>query len=313
MSASIVVFLLAVVLVVGAIFLFVRAGQREKQEEVQLRLRAAGNNADLIEAAVVSSLSSANRISNPILRWACHLVWQTGVELEPPTVGRILLVLTLLIPVALIAFGVFAGLIILAALLLFGWLALTRRAAARRRKIVEQLPDFLESAIRVLSAGNTLEESFAAAARESPEPIRPLFMSVGRQVRLGAPIENVLQEAAEIHQIRDLKVLALAASVNRKFGGSLRSILRSLILAIRRRDMAARELRALTAETRFSAWVLCAIPTGLVTFMIWRNPTYYVQWWSEPFWRYWMIGMVIWQFTGIFVIFRMLKSVEGEQ
>ena len=133
-------------------------------------------------------------------------------------------------------------------------------------------------------------------------------------MRLGAPIETVLQDAAEIHQIRDLRVLALAASVNRKFGGSLRSILRSLIQAIRRRDMAARELRALTAETRFSALVLCIIPTALVLFIIVRNPGYYAQWWSEPTGgRLLMIGTVVWQIMGIGVIFRMLKGVEGEQ
>lgn len=313
MSTSVLVFLVALALVIGAVLLFMRAGEREKHDEVQLRLRAAGGGGDALDAAVASSLSASKQIQNPLMRWICHLVWQTGVEIDPSTVLRILMVLVLLVPVALIAFGFFAGLTIIAVLLLFGWLFLTRRAAARRRKIVEQLPDFLESAIRVLSAGNTLEESFAAAARESPDPIRPLFISVGRQVRLGAPIENVLQDAAEIHQIRDLRVLALAASVNRKFGGSLRSILRSLIQAIRRRDMAARELRALTAETRFSAMVLCIIPTLLVVFIIVRNPGYYSVWWSEPGGRALIIGTVIWQICGIGVIFRMLKSVEGEQ
>lgn len=312
MTASVAVFLLALILVVGAIALFIRAGQREQQEEVLLRLRAAGAGAEAVEAGLAPSLASARQIHNPLLRWACYLVWRSGVELEPSTVARILMVLVLLVPATLVAFGLFAGPVILAVLLLFAWLILTRRAAARRHLIVAQLPDFLESAIRVLSAGNTLEEAFAAAARESPEPIRPLFISVGRQVRLGAPIETVLQEAADIHKIRDLKVLALAALVNRKYGGSLRSILRSLIQAIRRRDMAARELRALTAETRFSAMVLCVIPILLVTFIVLRNPGYYAPLWSETGGRAVLIGAVVWQIIGIGVIFRMLRSVEGE-
>src|SRR3546814_4109088 len=85
---------------------------------------------------------------------------------------------------------------------------------------------FLESTIRVLAAGNTLDEALLSASREAPEPIKPLFVSVGRQVRLGAPLEAVLMQTAEIHQLRDLKVMALAASINRKFGGSLRHVLR---------------------------------------------------------------------------------------
>src|SRR3546814_9139028 len=54
-------------------------------------------------------------------------------------------------------------------------------------------------------------------------------------------------QTAEIHQLRDLKVMALAASINRKFGGSLRNVLRSLISGIRSRENAARELRATSA------------------------------------------------------------------
>ncbi|HEY0914024.1 MAG TPA: type II secretion system F family protein [Solimonas sp.] len=310
MNVSIVIFLLALLLVAGAVWLFISAGQRERQEEVQLRLRASGS-ADADDAVLAApSLKGNNHIANPVLRWACHLIWRTGVELDPSTVGRILLVLVLLVPAALIAFGWFGGSILVAVLLLFGWFFLTRRAAARRNKIVEQLPDFLESAIRILSAGNTLEEAFASAARESPDPIRPLFTSVGRQVRLGAPIETVLYEAGEVHKIADLKVLALAASVNRKFGGSLRSILRSLIQAIRTRDMAARELRALTAETRFSAMVLCALPVVLVLVIVLRNPGYYSQMWVDPGGRNMLIGSIVMQLIGIGVIFKMMRSVE---
>src|SRR3546814_13368620 len=75
-------------------------------------------------------------------------------------------------------------------------------------------------------------------------------------------------QTAEIHQLRDLKVMALAASIKRKFGGSLRNVLRSLISGIRSRENAARELRALTSETRFSALVLAVIPIALMVFIV---------------------------------------------
>jgi len=307
MTASIIIFVLALILVGGAGWLFVHAGQRERQEEVLLRLRASGGD----EAAALTGLEVSNRqISNPVLRWMCHLVWRSGVEMEPGTVARVMLVMTLLIPITLFAFGFLAGVIILTMLVLISWLVLNRKAAGRRHKIVEQLPTFLESAIRVLAAGNTLEESFAAAARESPDPIRPLFMSVGRQVRLGAPIETVLADAAEIHQIHDLKVLALAASVNRKFGGSLRNILRSLIYAIRSRDTATRELRALTAETRFSAWVLSIIPVAIMLFIVVQNPGYYTEMWADKGGRMLLIASVVMQLSGVAVIFRMMRSAE---
>ena len=49
--------------------------------------------------------------------------------------------------------------------------------------------------VRALTAGNTLEEGLYSAAQESDEPIRGVFLSVSRQVRLGASGEETLAEA----------------------------------------------------------------------------------------------------------------------
>jgi tight adherence protein B len=119
-------------------------------------------------------------------------------------------------------------------------------------------------------------------------------------------------QMAEIHQLRDLKVMALAASINRKFGGSLRNVLRSLISGIRSRENAARELRALTSETRFSALVLAIIPIALMVFIVWQNPHYYVQMWADHKGRILLAGSLVMQVTGMLVIWRMMKSTESE-
>lgn len=299
------IFLLAVLLVAGAIWLFVQAGKREREEEVLLRLRAMGGD----EAAYVMQSDSAQP-HNVVLRWACHLVWRTGAELSAQTVAHILLVIVALAIIAVLVLGLFGGVSAIAMLLAFGWAWLNRQGALRRARIVEQLPAFIEGVIRVLGAGNTLDEAISASARESTDPIRPLFISVGRQVRLGAPIEAVLMETAEIHQLRDLKVLALAAAINRKYGGSLRNLLRSLIQAVRARDSAARELRALTAETRFSAFVLSVIPVGLMVYIFAQNPDYYRNMWLDDVGRWLLVGSVLLQVAGVLVIYRMMRSTE---
>ena len=69
------VFVLALLLAIGAIWLFVRAGKREREEEILLRLRAMGGD----EAAYVMPVDS--QLHNPLLRWACYLVWRTGTDM----------------------------------------------------------------------------------------------------------------------------------------------------------------------------------------------------------------------------------------
>lgn len=305
--ASIILFVLALALAGLAIWLLMYADQRTRRDEMSLRLRAG----ETPEAAVKSTRESMLR--DPVLRTACHIVWRAGADTEPATVRKMLWVLGALIPITLLIFGGFGGGIVISLVLAFGYGVLRRQGAKRRAKIVEQLPSFLEAGLRVLQAGNTLEESLATAATESPDPLRPLFQSVTRQVRLGAPIDQVLGETAEIHRIRDIKVIALAASINRKYGGSLRNVFRSLITAIRARDSAARELRALTAETRFSALVLSIIPAFLTVYIFVQNREYYTQMWASTGGRITLIMAVVLQVLGVIVIYRMMASTEDNE
>lgn len=297
-----VLFCLVLVLLAAAVVILLRLQSDGRKAEMALRLRVLGEDAD------THLLGRAKPIANPVLRFATDLLTRAGLELEPERVGQGLLIAAAAAPVLLLLLGPLAGLLAvgLAIVAVFG--VLSRNAARRRAKIVEQMPAFLESVMRVLAAGNTLEESLGAAARESPDPIRPLFVSIGRQVRLGAPVEQVLAEAGEVHRLRDLKVMALAAAINRKYGGSLRGVLKSLISTIRSRDSAARELRALTAETRFSALVLAVIPVTLSLYIFTKNKGYYAGMWADPSGRIYLIASVLLQIGGVAMLWRMMNS-----
>ena len=296
------IFIIALLLAVVAAVLLLRAQGSARKAEMALRLRVLGEDAD------AHLLGRAKPIANPVLRIVTDLLTRSGIELEPERVGTGLLIAAAIAPLLLLLLGALAGMLAIGIAIVSVFGVLSRNANRRRAKIVEQLPAFLESVMRVLSAGNTLEESLGAAARDSPDPIRPLFISIGRQVRLGAPVEAVLAEAGEVHRLRDLKVMALAAAINRKYGGSLRQVLKSLISTIRSRDAAARELRALTAETRFSALVLGIIPVTLSLYIFTKNKGYYEGMWADPGGRMFLIASVLLQIGGVGVLWKMMNS-----
>lgn len=301
-GAIIVVFVLTLLGAAVATVVLLRMQAKARKEELALRLRVLGDDAD------AHLLTRAKPIANPLLRFVTDLLTRAGAEIEPDRVGQGLLIAAAVAPLLLLLLGPLAGLLAigLAIVAVFG--VLSRNAARRRAKIVEQLPSFLEATMRILAAGNTLEESLGSAARDSPDPIRPLFISIGRQVRLGASVESVLAEAGEVHRLRDLKVMALAAAINRKYGGSLRGVLKSLISTIRSRDSAARELRALTAETRFSALVLAVIPVTLSFYIFTKNKGYYTGMWADPSGRMFLIASVFLQIGGVAILWRMMNS-----
>lgn len=301
-GAILLLFALALLLAIAAVVLLLRAQGQARKAEMALRLRVLGDDAES------SLLRRPPTIKNPVLRFVTGLLARAGIELEAERVGQGLLIAAAAAPLLLVVLGPLAGLLAigLSVVAVFG--VLSRNAAKRRARIIEQLPSFLESVMRVLAAGNTLEESLGAAARDSVDPIRPLFISIGRQVRLGAPVETVLAEAGDVHRLRDLKVMALAAAINRKYGGSLRQVMKSLISSIRSRDSAARELRALTAETRFSALVLAIIPVTLSLYIFTKNKGYYEGMWADPSGRIFLLASVFLQIAGVAILWRMMNA-----
>ena len=290
----------------AALWLLLRIHAQEQAGEQQMRLRVLG--ADAGAAGYLSRRSG--RRQGPV-RALTDLLARSGLEFNDSQVGWGLMGLLLVLLMLWLALGALAGSLValVAGVSVYG--LLSRRAALRRGLIIEQMPSYLEAVMRVMAAGNTLEESLASAAREAPAPIGPLFLGVARQVRLGAGVDVVLADTADSQQLRDLKVVALAAAINQKYGGSLRQVLKSLITAIRGRASAARELKALTAETRFSALVLALIPLALSLYIFGRNRGYYTQMWDDSAGRSLLIASACLQLIGIVLIWRMMTRTTG--
>jgi tight adherence protein B len=288
-----------------AVWLYTYASGRERSEEAMARLRGS-------EDTPLPSRLDAPELAIPGVRWVSTMLWRSGADVQPRTAALYLLAAIVVLIVVAVSSPVFGALTDLGLLLLVMFI-LSRRAAHRRSLIIEQLPGLLENLIRILSAGNSLEESIGSAAKEAPDPIRPLFESVGRQVRLGAPVDQVLAEMGEIYGLRDLRVMALAANVNRRYGGSLRNVLKSLINAIRQRAMARRELQALTGETRFSAFVLAIVPIGLTVWIYMNNHAYYTAMYHDKagFYMIWAAGLL--QVAGAVLLYRMVNSIGDEE
>jgi len=304
---SIIIVAAALALIGLAIWLFSFAQGRERSEEALTRLRTEE------ETTSALPMLDSPELQIPGVRWANKLLWRAGAEVHPRVVALYLLGLILLLALIFFVAGPVFGALTDLGLLIVILFLLSRRAAARRHKIIEQLPGFLENLIRILSAGNSLEESIGSAAKEAPDPIRPLFASVGRQVRLGASVDEVLSETGKLYGLRDLQVMALAANVNRRYGGSLRGVMKSLITAIRQRAMAARELRALTGETRFSAFILAIVPISLTIWIYINNPNYYKMMYRDHlgFWLIWLAGGL--QVAGVILLYRMVNSIGDEE
>ncbi len=305
---AVVIMMLSIVLLLVAALLLWSGSRQAGRVEIDWQARIVGD----VRAAAESQATGASAGGGKHAGWYARHLQRAGLDPDSSGPMRWMMALALLVVVVTVSAGVLPGFACLALVSCGAWLWLMSRIGKRRAKILEQLPDFVEHMGRALSAGNSLEEALYSATADAEQPIRGLFLSVARQVRLGAPIEDILDEAALIHDVNDVGVMAMAARVNRRYGGSLRRIFKSLVQAIRERDAASRELRALTAETRFSAMVLAVVPIGLSLYILSQNPDYYVEMWNQPTGRILLLLSVALQACGVLMIWRMLRVAERE-
>lgn len=252
--------------------------------------------------------------ADPLSHMLQGFVLRAGVDAEhlPRWFSPVLLAAFVGVLLLGLAFGLMLAVLGLALLALVVTIWVMAREANRRNRMREQLPNFLEHMMRVLNAGNSLEEALAAATAECPEPLADVFRRVSRQVRLGAAIDETLTDVAQLSGLRELQVMAVATQINRRFGGSLKRVFKSLVTAIHQQDAARREMRALTAETRFSAMVLAVVPTGMMLYILAQNPDYYLEMWRHGTGQKLLILAAFLQLLGVIVIWRMLGSAGQE-
>lgn len=189
------------------------------------------------------------------------------------------------------------------------WALLLFLVARRQRQVLESLPVFLEHILRAVETGSSVALAIEGATAESAGPLRELFERVIRQVKAGANLEDALQESVAEIDLRELNMIALTLRINQQFGGSIRELLRSVVSAVRQRDRTRREFRALTGETRISAWVLGLIPTAIIVYCTLVNPEYQAQMRADPTGRVLMGVAAALQVCGSLLLWRMVRSV----
>lgn len=148
------------------------------------------------------------------------------------------------------------------------------RVSRLRRGIKVQMPGFLDQLNRDLAAGQGLDISFRRAVLRLEKPLRPVMERVLNRVNMGQEIDVCIQHEAELLKSFELELLATIISVNLKHGGSVKNALDSYINMLRLDERNKTELRAMTGETRVTAWVMGLVPVAVLGLMFVTNRSF---------------------------------------
>jgi tight adherence protein B len=165
----------------------------------------------------------------------------------------------------LLLIGVFIGF-----LLPRFWLA--RRRNGRLGAFNKQLPDTITLIANALRAGSSFLQAIELVVRETRPPISIEFARVIREVNLGLPFEQALENMVRRVRSDDLELMATAIAIQHQVGGNLAEILDSIAYTIRERIRIKGEIRTLTAQQRLSGYVVAGLPIGLASFLFIAAP-----------------------------------------
>jgi len=148
------------------------------------------------------------------------------------------------------------------------------QAGLRRKRFSGQLAETLQLLAGSLRAGHGLAQAIDTVAREAESPTSDEFRRLTVEARLGRDFVEALASLAERVRTEDFNWVVQAIEIQREVGGDLAEVLDTVAGTIRERTRIRRQVSALTAEGRISAWVLMTLPVGLAGVMAVTNPEY---------------------------------------
>jgi len=163
-----------------------------------------------------------------------------------------------------------------------GHLALTVLAGKRRAKFDDQLGDTLQLLSGGLRAGHSILRAIDAAGSESQSPTAEEMRRVITETSLGRDLLASLSDTAERMRNEDFVWIAQAIQINREVGGNLAEVLDQVNETIRERSEIKGHIKSLAAEGKFSAYILMAMPVGIVLMLMLVNPGYMNVMFTNP-------------------------------
>jgi tight adherence protein B len=177
-----------------------------------------------------------------------------------------------------------------------------RRIGSRLNAFNKQLPDTITLLSNSLRAGSSFLQSIELVSRETPAPMGPEMGRVVREVNLGLSMEEALSNLVRRIKSDDLDLMVTAIGVQQQVGGNLAEILDTIAFTIRERVRIKGEIRTLTAQGRYSGYLVAFLPIAIMITLNLINPEFMSPLFTELIGQILLVVGAIMMLIGFFAI-----------
>ena len=177
----------------------------------------------------------------------------------------------------------------------------------RVSNFTSKFPDAIELLVRGLRSGLPVTETLGIVSSEVPGPVGEEFKLVSERIKIGKTMEDALQDTANRLGTPEFQFFCITLAIQRETGGNLAETLSNLADVLRKRAQMKLKIRAMSSESKASAYIVGVLPFAVFG-LIWTvNPGYVQKFFVDE--RLIVAGLfgLFWMSIGAFVMAKMVN------
>lgn len=177
----------------------------------------------------------------------------------------------------------------------------------RTNAFTTKFPDGIELLVRGLRSGLPVTETLAVVATEVPGPVGEEFKGIVERIKIGRTMEDSLQETADRLGIAEFNFFCITLAIQRETGGNLAETLSNLSDVLRKRAQMKLKIRAMSSESKASAYIVGSLPFIVFGMIYWINPNYLGGFFADDRLIVAGLGGLVWMSIGGFIMAKMVS------
>jgi tight adherence protein B len=186
-------------------------------------------------------------------------------------------------------------------------MVVSKLIARRIKAFNAKFPDAIELMVRGLRSGLPISETMGIVADEIPDPVGGEFRSVSDKMKIGRTMDAALQDTALRLGTPEFQFFVISLAIQRETGGNLAETLSNLADVLRKRAQMKLKIRAMSSESKASAYIIGALPFIVFGLIWWINGSYMQNFFIDERLMIAGGGGLVWMGIGAFIMAKMIN------
>ena len=179
--------------------------------------------------------------------------------------------------------------------------------ARRVNKFTVKFPDAIDLLVRGLRSGLPISETMGVVGAEVDGPVGEEFRAVSDKMKIGRSMDAALQDTADRLGTPEFQFFVITIAIQRETGGNLAETLANLAHVLRQRAQMKLKIRAMSSESKASAYIIGSLPFIVFTLIWFINSSYMQNFFIDQRLMVAGLGGMVWMAIGAGIMAKMIN------